>query len=275
MEAALQHTLPLAMPRQKSRRHRRFRSLRTVFALVLREISTSNGTTSGGYIWAVLEPAAGIALLTFFFSLAFRVPPLGVNFPIFYATGILPFMMYNDVSGKVAASINFSRPLLAYPSVTFVDAIVARLLIGLLTQFLVWTLVFSFITLTNDTQTSLDLGRLALSVAMCACFSLGLGTLNCFLFTAFPAWKSIWGITTRPLFLISCLLFTFQSTPLPYRDWLWYNPIVHFIGQSRSAFYPTYDASYVSPGYVFGLGFGLAAIGLACLKVTHRDLINR
>ena len=43
---------------------RRFASLRAIAALVLREMSTTNGRSPGGYLWAILEPAAGIALLT-------------------------------------------------------------------------------------------------------------------------------------------------------------------------------------------------------------------
>ena len=71
-----------------------FRFVRTILALILREMSTTYGRSAGGYIWAVLEPAAGIALLAFAFSLALRAPSLGTNFALFYATGYLPFMLY-------------------------------------------------------------------------------------------------------------------------------------------------------------------------------------
>lgn len=45
--------------------------------------------------------------------MGFRTPPLGTNFAIFYATGVVPFMTYLDMSGKVANSIRYSKPLLA------------------------------------------------------------------------------------------------------------------------------------------------------------------
>lgn len=108
---------------------------RTVVALMLREIATTYGRSAGGYIWALLEPILqAVALLSIIFSMAFREPSLGTNFPLFYATGFLPFTMFNDITNKVAASVRYSRPFLAYPSVTFMDAMVARVILNALTH---------------------------------------------------------------------------------------------------------------------------------------------
>jgi ABC-type polysaccharide/polyol phosphate export systems, permease component len=59
-----------------------FASFRAIMALILREIATTYGRSPGGYVWAVLEPAAGIALLTLIFSAGFRSPPLGTVFSL-------------------------------------------------------------------------------------------------------------------------------------------------------------------------------------------------
>lgn len=117
-------------------------SVRTVFALILREMSTTYGRSPGGYIWAIAEPVAGTALLAFAFSVAFKSPPLGTNFALFYATGLLPFMIYTDIANKVAESIRFSRQLLFYPKVTFMDAILARFILNFTVQIIVATLIF-------------------------------------------------------------------------------------------------------------------------------------
>ena len=67
---------------------------RAIGALVLREMATTFGRSPGGWLWAVAEPVAVIALLSFAFSLAFRSPSLGTSFPLFYATGYLPFLLF-------------------------------------------------------------------------------------------------------------------------------------------------------------------------------------
>ena len=114
----------LLTPIAQKRAH--FSSLRAIIALMLREMATTYGRSPGGYLWAVLEPAAGIGVLTAIFSFALVSPPIGTNFPMFYATGIVPFLAFIDVSNKIAQSIQFSKALLTYPRVTFIDAIMAR-----------------------------------------------------------------------------------------------------------------------------------------------------
>ena len=89
---------------------RRFPGARTVAALMLREMATTYGRSPGGYLWAILEPVVGILLLTAIFSIAFHTPPLGVNFPIFYATGLVPFTLYLTVSSKTSLALLFSSP---------------------------------------------------------------------------------------------------------------------------------------------------------------------
>ena len=249
-------------------------SARNIIALVLREMGTTSGRSSGGYLWAILEPAAGIALLTLLFSLAFRSPPLGTSFPVFYATGILPFVMFNDVSAKLGQAIRYSKPLLFYPRLTFADALIARFLLNSLTQLMVACLVIVVVLGLSDGRYALHLPSILLGFLMAAVLALGIGTMNCFLFSMFPAWQRIWGIITRPLFLVSSIFYTFESVPRQYQEILWYNPLVHVIGQMRRGFYQTYDAVWVSHIYVFGGSLLLLAAALVLLGRYHRDILD-
>ena len=114
------------------------RTGRTVMALMLREMSSTYGRNAAGYLWAVAEPIGGVVLLTVVFSLALRAPSLGDNFALFYASGMLPFSLYNDLANKVGRSIGFSKQLLFYPGVTYADAILARILLNTLTQIMIF-----------------------------------------------------------------------------------------------------------------------------------------
>lgn len=264
-----------ATPRLRAvHKQRSFASLRTISALVLREMASTKGKSANGFIWAIAEPVGGIILLTAIFSLGFRSPKLGTNFAIFYATGLIPLTFYMSMSGKIAAAITYSKPLLAYPAVTFMDALLARTIFNLLLHLMVAYLIFTAIYFTQETRTDPQILGIALSMAMTFSVALGVGAVNCFLFTAFPWWQSAWSILTRPLFLISCIFFIFDDVPQPYQDYLWYNPLVHSVGQMRKSFYPSYSGDYVSPVYVFGIGLTLTAIGFALLTRYHRDLMN-
>ena len=78
---------------------------RSVLALMLREMSTTYGRSPGGYIWAFAEPIGGILVMTLVFSLIARSPALGTNFPLFFATGMLPFLLYNATANNVSMAI--------------------------------------------------------------------------------------------------------------------------------------------------------------------------
>ena len=251
-----------------------FATFRAVGALILREITTTYGRSPGGYVWAVLEPAAGITLLTIVFSIGFSSPPLGTSFALFYAAGILPLMMYADISAKLAQTVQFSRALLTYPRVTFVDALLARFFLNLLTQMMVHCIVLGFISLVLRPTTVLDFSRIAQAYGLTIALALGVGTLNSFLTLAFPIWQTAWAIVNRPLFLISCVFFIFESIPQPYADYLWFNPLVHIIGLMRDGYYPFYQPTYVSILYPLGLSALLLLSGLFLLNRYHRDILD-
>ncbi len=248
--------------------------MRTIFALMLREMATRYGRSVMGYLWAIVEPVAALTLLTVVFSAILRSPALGTNFPLFYASGYLIFNIYTSVGNDVARSVQFSRPLLEFPAVTFLDAILARFLLNFLTQLVVTFILIGGIIEFYDLRVILDWPRILLALAATGAFTLAVGTFNCFLFVAFPAYVQIWAILNRPMFILSCIFFLFQSIPQPYQDILWFNPLVHLVGLMRSGIYPTYDASYVSLTYVLGLSAILFLVGLQMMRIHLRDAMN-
>lgn len=253
---------------------RGFSGVRTIFALMLREMATTYGKSLGGYLWAVLEPVAGIALLSAVFSAFFTRPAIGVNFPLFYATGMMPFLIFTEVSTKVSQSLNYSRPLLAYPSVTFLDAVLARFFLAAITKFLISVLVFGGILLIYKTQAVLDLGAILESFGLSCLLGFAFGVLNCFLLGVMQAWQQIWSILMRPMFIISCIFMVFDTVPKAFRDYLWYNPVVHVVGLMRQGFYPMYRGDYISPLYVTLLSLVVLAFGLLLLLRHHRMILN-
>lgn len=250
------------------------RTPRVIVALILREMSTTYGRSAAGYLWAVAEPVIGIVLLTSIFSLFLRSPPVGHSFALFYATGVLPFMMYLTVSGKVSQSIQFSRQLLTYPRLTFLDAVFARFLLNAITQVVVLQLVLIVLLVTQDTRTTLDFGAIALSVTMALALAFGVGTLNCLLFAFLPSWQLIWAVLNRPAFLVSGVFFTFESLPDEAQPYIWFNPLIHVVGQMRVGIYPTYSGDYISPGYVFLTAAVPAVAGMFFLRRYHKKILN-
>jgi capsular polysaccharide transport system permease protein len=264
-------------PQAASLRPSGFRTSRSVVALMLREMSTTYGRSPGGYLWVILEPLGGIALfsLVLVYGLRIRTPGLGISFPLFYATGILCMMMYQRVTNSVSKSLAYHSSLLFYPGVSYIDAILARFLVHLLTYLLISYLVFGGILLFFETRAVLDVPSIILSLGLAALLGLGIGCLNIYLFSTFPLWESLWGILTFPLLILSTVFYTFEAIPAQVQDLLWYNPLIHIIGIMRRGFYPTYDAAWASPIYVLAFAMVPLVVGLFLLRRYHRDILNR
>jgi capsular polysaccharide transport system permease protein len=258
----------------KSRKPRLMR-VRVISALVLREMATQYGRSWGGYFWALAEPLAGIVLLALIFSLALRLPPVGNSFMMFYATGILPFTMFSAVSASVSLAISQNKGLLTYPVVSAQDAIVARFLLEGVTTSAVAMLLLPLIVLFDRAVVQIDMLAITMGMLLAALLGLGMGLINAVAFAYFPTWRNLWGVFRRPLFIGSGIMFAFSSVPQPYQDWLWWNPLIHVVGQMRMGFYATYDGSYISWIYVLGLSLGAIAIFGYLVRRNESDLVER
>ena len=247
---------------------------RSVTAMMLREMATTHGRAPGGYAWAVLQPVAVIALLSVVFSAVFTAPPLGDSFPLFFASAYLPYMLFQEIGSKLSRAVPFSRPLLAYPAVSFVDVILARFALNLLTHAVVFALVVGGILTLLDPRAEPDPAGMATALAMAAALALGVGTLNCYLTLAFPVWDRVWTIATRPLFVVSGIFFLYEDVPAGLREVLWYNPLIHVTGEMRAALYAPYDAAYAVPLYVCGIAAITFTAGLALLRRSYGDLLH-
>ena len=265
-----------APPQTPSRStNRRFASLRTIAALILREMSSQYGRTPGGYIWAILEPLAAIIFLSLGFSLVVRTPSLGTSFLLFYASGYLPFGLYASLSNMVANAIRFSSGLLKYPAVNWLDAILARFILNSLTQILVGALLIGGIMILVDAHAVFSPMPVLEAIALALLLSLGVGCVNCVLSGLFPVWATAWAILNRPLFLASGVFYLYEDLPQAAQAILWYNPLIHIVGLFRTGIYPTYTAAYVEPLYPLMLALALLTLGLILMGRFHRDVLNK
>lgn len=266
---------PPVMPRKRPERWYQVAALRSITALVVREMSTRYGRRPGGYLWALLEPAGMIILLSFAWSLLARSPSLGTSYILFKGTGFLILQMFTSLGNTIGHAITFSRPLLFFPRVTWLDALLARFALNMLVSLCVMTIILTAIMVYEDIRTVLDWNRIGVAVFLTALMGFGVGCLNCYLFTRFPVWQNIWAILTRPLFLISGVIVVYEDLPQLAQQVLWFNPLLHLTGIMRDGFYPIYTPQYISLVYI-GMWITIPmVIGLLLLRQFHRDLLNR
>ena len=250
-------------------------TFRNITALILREMSTRYGKNPGGYLWAFLEPLGAILVLSIAFSVLFRNPGLGSSFILFYATGFVPFWVYQQVSSTVSRAIVFSRPLLMYPIVRWTDAIFARAILNSLTAIFAGYIIIGVFVILEDVHVVVRVIPALSAVLLALYLGFGIGVLNCALMGLWPTWGIVWSIITRPLFIVSGVLFLFDHLPLFAREILVWNPLVHVIGLSRVGFYPTYNPNYISVLYVLTWATVTTLVGMILMARYHRYILNR
>ena len=153
-------------------------------------------------------------LLNIAFSLTVRQPPLGTNFALFYATGIIPFFLFTGVSGAVASAIATNQGLLHYPVVSPLDAVFGKFILNFLTMLVVGVLLTRPGSSSSTAlPVTLDPVSALTGFPLIGLLGLGIGTLNCVLFGLFPTWRNVWNVLTKPLFIVSGTFFIFESAP--------------------------------------------------------------
>lgn len=262
------------LPAPRTPRPRRFKSLRVIGALVLRELESSESRTALGFLWAFIDPIATIALMSLVFSVISHIPPVGSNFPLFYMTGIVPFGLYAALSTKAASAPKFSRPLLNFPAVRPIDAIMARAILHFFIHMVVFAVIALGIVLIWNLNPNIDLLLVIEAIAMASILGLGMGCFNAVLFLLVPSYENLWSVLTRPLMLASGVLIPINLIPEPYAGYLWWNPIAHPIELMRAAFYPEVGRENVSVLFVALVALTTFTIGMVMLHRVVRDALE-
>jgi len=266
---------PVPAPIGARRKHRGGGHLRTIMALIMREMTARFGSSPGGYIWALAQPLGRVIVLSFIFQLVLRSPSLGNSFILFYATGYLVFILSLNISQIVATALKFSQSPLKYPAVSWIDALAGRIILNTLTGLVVACLILGGIIVIVDPPVVLGFGAILTAYLMAFSTGIGVGLMNCVIIGFFPVWNIVWKIMKRPLFLVSGVIYIYEDLPLVAQDILWYNPLIHVTGCMRSGFYAIYEPQFISPVYVFGLSLPMIALGLMLMRRFHREIMER
>lgn len=253
----------------------RFQFFYIVVALMLREAAARFGRSTGGYIWAFAEPVAGILLLSVAFSFLLRSPPIGDSFFLFYASGVVPLLFFNAISSQLAQAVAANKGLLNYPVVSVIDVLLARLVLETVTYSFVFGFIIISILSIDPVHLQPDYIKIFLGVFATALLGASVGAANCLLFLWFPVWRSIWRILTRPLLIVSGVMFTYRDLPPSLQDWLWYNPLLQTIGIVRGGLYVSYDADYVSWIYLSIVCLLIGATALTFVRLNESRLIQQ
>ena len=83
----------------------------------------------------------------------------------------------------------------------------------------------------------------------------------------------IFQLLMMPLYLISGVIVPVSTIPLPYRDWLLWNPLVHGLELVRLGFFPNYHTVDVNFTYLYAWVLCSLVLGMALYRGLETRLV--
>ena len=245
---------------------------RVLYALILRDVKGRFGGRRLGFMWALLEPCLFITLFVLIFQLLGRSSQSGVDAPLFFVSGIAPFLMFRDLYGTISTEAKTNSPLLMFPQVSKTDLIFASVIVNVLLSITVFILLLSGCYALGYTFSIDDQLGVIVTLALLVALGLGLGLVIGALTIRYQFISSIsQAVLGRPLFLCSGLFFTADIIPPKAREYALYNPVLHCIESLRSTMFSGFDSRYVDLSYVFSFAVVMIAFGLMMLSFFDRQ----
>lgn len=233
-------------------------------ALLLREALSR---ITGGrvlWLWLLLEPVSHIAFLTFVMTVIRHRVVGGIDAVLWVVSGLIAFFFFRRTTNQSVSAVNANSALFAYRQVRPVDTVLVRAFLEGGLMLLVSLIVFLSAAFLGIDVWPNDPMYVFGAVASLWLFGLGIGLIFSVATELIPEIERVFKFVMMPVYLVSGVIFPIAAVPMPYRDWLLLNPIVHGLEATRLGFAPYYhavpelDLSYLATCALVCLFFGLA-----------------
>lgn len=246
-----------------------------LFALVLREYLTRFGSRRMGAFWMIFEPMAHMGMMMFIFTVIRARSVPGMDFPMFFLTGMIPFFLMRNIIFKLMDAISANQALFSYPNIKVFDTYVARVFVELTLSsviYLLFLFIFGF-WVGYDISVAYPLEWIY-SLLIAILFAFGLGIVFSVLTIMMPNLKSFIRLVFLPLYLISGVIFPLWIIPEKYLPWVLWNPFAHIISNIRESIFVNYPhIPGVSQTYPLISTIVVLFLGLGLYRLRRQRLL--
>lgn len=246
-----------------------------LFALVLREYLTRFGSRRMGAFWMLFEPMAHIGMMMFIFTVIRARSVPGMDFPMFFLTGMIPFFLMRNIIFKLMDSIGANQALFSYPNIKIFDTYLARVFVELTLSSVIYLLFIFIFGFWVGYEVSINSPLEWLySLLIGVIFAFSLGVLFSVLTILMPNLKSFIRLVFLPIYLISGVIFPLWVIPDKYLPWVLWNPLAHIISNIRESVFVNYPyIPGVSQSYPLVFTIVLAFLGLGLYRLRRQRLL--
>lgn len=243
--------------------------MRVIGALVLRETRTRYGKIRIGYAWAIISPILQVAVLTAVFTLMERAARVGDSIPLFFATGILSFIVFRRISSQCAGALESGRSLLAFPIVKPIDLLLSRAIAEFLTAVACLIIVLSGLVIFFDEPPPKSVEWIMVGIFCLGGIGFGYGAITAVVNDWVPAWRSIESFLTRPLIIVSGAMMPPDRFPPWLLEYISWNPMLHGVELVRNGYYWSYPSLVLDVEYLLKSTLVIVFLGLVAERANR------
>ncbi len=243
-------------------------------AVILRDMRTRFFNHGLGFLIVSLWPLAHMLILLLIYSVTGRRTPFGESLYVFFATGIIPTLMFMYISRFMSLSLLLNRPMLAFPAVTVLDVMMARAFLEIIAAFLTLIFILTILYAIGDDPFPSDMSEAVNAYTASLLLSVGVGVLAGVIVMFSPFFATIYALSMIIVYITSGTLFVISNLPDVIAVPLSYNPVVHAVEWMRSAYYPTYSTKILDKSYLVGFGLTSLFVGLALERVLRGRMLE-
>lgn len=247
--------------------------LRTVLALLLREMLTRYGRHNIGFLWLFVEPMLFTLGVTALWTATKSVH--GSNLPIvaFALTGYSSVLLWRNMPSRCIMSVTHNLSIMNHRNIKIVDIYLSRILLeaaGATISFVVLSLVFIAIGWIEPPESVL---QIAYGWMMLALFGMALAFFLGALSEQFETVEKLWHPASYLLFPLSGAAFLVDSLPRAAQDFVLALPMVHGVEMIREGYFGAQINAIYDTGYMAASIMLLLFLGLLQIRRISKDVV--
>lgn len=241
-------------------------------ALILRDVRSRMMGSAWNYVRVIGMPLFHLLSIAIFYSLMGRAALLGTDKIVYYASGILPFMLFLYPVRSNILAIDDNRPLLVFPRINPIDLVISRALLEIINSLVVITILAVALFAFGADVIPKDPFKTLTGIAMTMLFSLSFCLPNAILSRLVSNWLQACVLTAVGLYISSGALFLPSQMPPVVSEIIYFNPLAHCVEWVRSGYYETYHEGLLDKRYLLSVILVLFVAGLGMERFLRGKL---
>jgi capsular polysaccharide transport system permease protein len=206
--------------------------------------------------------------------LADQIAPLGNEYGIYAATGILPYILFLYPARMTMLCLVDSMPLLSFPVVKPVDVIAARVVVEAVVAFTVILLFLLVLAAIGLDVWPYNIEQATAAVFSTVYLSVSFGVFSAVAYRLVRSWLWIQITIMITMYLTSGAFYDVRMLSPEARAWLGVNPLFHCVQWLRAAYYEGYGDELLNRQYLLGFATLTLLLGLAFERFIRGRLLQ-